>query len=145
MPNSTSGRYYLIAVLLSAGWPIVLAIPGWTRSWFFGGHGQWRGHLVGLVLAGLILARLFRGRISDARSSAENWRLGILVPYLGCVVYLTIVNLWIWVTHWVHGGLANLHDTLSLYLWGVVGALLACFVVIPYGVFCLWVLSRNAE
>lgn len=45
----------------------------------------------------------------------------------------------------VFGGLANLHDTLSLYVMGLMAVTLACFVVVPYGLFCQYVMNPLAN
>jgi hypothetical protein len=61
------------------------------------------------------------------------------------LIYLSVVTAWIWIRQLLFGGLANLHDTLSLYAMGLTAALLACFVVVPFGLACQYVMSAAAE
>lgn len=140
-----NARYYATAGVLGVGWLGVLMIPGWTRSWLLGAAGSWRWQALLLGITGLVVAAGFRRPIAAARSRADHLRMAVLVPYAGCVVYLTLFNAWIWARSWWLGGLANLHDSLSLYLLGIGAAATAFFVVIPYGLLCQWLMNRAAN
>ena len=48
----------------------------------------------------------------------------------------------IWTQSLLQDGLANLHDTLSLYAMGLMATALSCYVVVPYGYVCQRVMHR---
>lgn len=120
----------------------MLLIPSATRDWLTENHEAIPIHFVLLVAASTVLAGLFRGVIGAADSVGGHVMRGALIPYIGCVVYLSLWNVYTWGRHAVYGGLANLHDSLVIYPWGLLFALMACLVVVPYGCLCQFILSR---
>jgi hypothetical protein len=144
MSQASNYRYYATAGILSLGWLGVLMIPGWTRAWFIGTESSWAWNALFLIGTGLMLAKWFRSPIGRARTFSEHLHMAIVVPYIGSMAYLTIYNIWIWVHHWLFGGLATIHDTMSLYVLGFSAAVMAFFVIIPYGLLCQWLMNKVA-
>jgi hypothetical protein len=64
-----------------------------------------------------------------------------VIPYLGCIVFLSLSAAMLWTRNFLYGGLANLHDTVSLYVMGLTATTVSFFVVIPYGLLCQYVTS----
>jgi hypothetical protein len=127
-------RADLAAVLLGVGWFAVLLIPPWTRSWLLEERGAVPGHLALLAVSSVIVARVGRRFVARADSlAADLWR-AVVMPAAGCLVYLTLWNFREWLRP--PRGVANLHDTLVLYLWGPVAVALSGYVVVPYGYCC---------
>ncbi len=71
------------------------------------------------------------------------WR-AVAVPLVGAFVYLTLVAAAMWTRQLLYGGLANLHDTGSMYLYGMVVAVLAFPLTISYGLVCQYCLHAVA-
>lgn len=135
-------RYYVTATALGAGWFIVLLIPAWTRQWLLGDRQIVAWHVAGLALSSFLVAYAFKRWIGTADSFASHLRRAAILPYAGCLAYLTLFNIFIWLKQIFVGGLTNLYETLILYPWGLSYALIACFVVIPYGLLCQILMSR---
>ena len=136
-------RYYVTAAVLGAGWFIVLLIPPWIRQWLLGDRQVLAWHVAGLALASLVIAHTFKRWIGSADSFASHLQRGALLPYAGCLVYLTLFNIVIWLRQLFVGGLANLYETFILYPWGLSYALIAGFVVIPYGFLSQILMARS--
>jgi hypothetical protein len=95
----------------------------------------------GVWLLHIIVAFAARKFISSADSFGEHLLRASVIPYLGCLVYLSLSAGLIWLNTFIYGGLANLHDTLSLYVMGLTAAAVTFFVVIPYGLLCQYTMS----
>jgi hypothetical protein len=123
---------------LGGGWFVVLLLPSITREWLL--NDAFR-NLFCLVLASVIVALLCREFISRASTFGEHLIRAALVPYAGCFVYLTLWAAMLWIRSLLFGGLANFHDTISLYAMGFVASVISCFVVVPYGLFCQYIMN----
>jgi hypothetical protein len=130
-------RYCSTAAVLGLGWFVVLLVPGMTRDWLLAKVPQ---NVVCLALASVIVAVLCRRFIERADTPWENVIRATVIPYLGCFVFLTLSAAMLWMRSLLYGGLANLHDTVSLYVMGMAAAAISFFVVIPYGLFCQYVM-----
>jgi uncharacterized membrane protein YhdT len=135
-------RYCATAAGLGAGWFVALLIPGMTRGWLLADTWQ---NLACLVVASVLVAVSCRRFIGRAESFSDHLVRAAVMPYLGCLVFLTLWAALLWARTLVFGGLANLHDTLSLYVMGLMAVTLACFVVVPYGLFCQYVMNPLAN
>lgn len=135
-------RYFMASALLGAGWFLVLLLPSWTRAWLLGDRRQILPNAALLVVSSVIVAWVFRGYISRASEFKEDLSRALVLPYAGCLIYLTLWNAVSWIHYFVRGGLNSVYETLILYPWGLGYALAACFVVIPYGLFCQHVMKR---
>jgi hypothetical protein len=93
----------------------MLFIPSAPRGWLTEKHEAIPIHVVLLVAASIVLARLFRGVIGVADSVGGHVIRGALIPYIGCVVYLSLWNVHTWDRQAVYRGLANLNDSLVIY------------------------------
>lgn len=131
-------KYYLTAGALGVGWFCVLLLPGLTREWLLSSSGQ---NLVCLVAASFIVAAVCRRFINCAVTLGDHLLRALVIPYLGCFVFLTLVAALLWLRTLLFGGLANLHDTISLYAMGMMAAVMYFFIIIPYGLFCQYVMS----
>jgi len=138
-------RYFAVAALLGLGWFPVLLVPRWTRDWLLGERGLLPWNLAFLALTSVIVAGAFRGAIERASGLAGHLRRAVLLPLAGCVIYLTIWDLYAWIRQLVFGGLMSGYETLILYLWGLASTLAACFVVVPYGLLCQYVMKGALE
>lgn len=139
-------RYCLTASGLGVGWFVVLLIPGVTRGWLLA--DAWLS-LGWLVAASVLVALLCRGFIGRAETLGDHLIRGAVIPYLGCFVFLSLWAAQIWLKTLLYGGLANAHDTVSLYVMGMTAAAVSFLVVIPYGLLCQYVMyplsdSRSA-
>ena len=135
-------RYFTIAGGLGFGWFFVLLIPNNTRGWFLQ-EVPWSIGL--LVSSGVIAAFAFRGFIRTARTFQEHLWRAITIPYAACAFYLTLWSAKLWIHDLIFGGLANLHDTIALYFWGLLSAAWAFPVVIPFGLVCQYVMNWVAN
>lgn len=86
-----------------------------------------------LVVSSVLVAVLCRRFIARADGLGDHLIRAVVLPLLGCFVFLTLWNARIWIGS---SGVANIHDTLSLYLMGTAAAVYSCFVVVPYGLLC---------
>jgi hypothetical protein len=134
-------KYCVTAGGLGAGWFVVLLIPGITREWLLENPGQ---NLAGLVASSVLVALWCRRYIGRAETLGEHLLRAIVIPYLGCVVFLSLWAALFWARTLLFGGLASLYDTLSLYAIGMVAVTVSFYVVIPYGLWCQHVMSRAA-
>ena len=66
-------------------------------------------------------------RSSTCRVTATN---------VGCVVFVALWAVWLWVRTLLFGGLANLHDTLSLYVMGFTAVTISSYMILPYSLLC---------
>jgi hypothetical protein len=135
-------RYVSAAAMLGVGWFVVLLVPKTTREFLLQDAAR---NLAFLAIASVIIAVAFRKFIAAAETFGGDLVRALILPYAGTVVYLSLVAGAIWTEQLLFGGLANLHDTLSLYAMGLVAAILACLVVVPYGLLCQYVMRSAAE
>jgi hypothetical protein len=135
-------RYCLAAGALGLGWFVVLLLPGVTRGWLLADVWQ---NLGCLVVASAGIALMCRRFIGNAVTRWDHLVRATLIPYLGCLVFLTLSAALLWARSLLHGGLANLHDTLSLYAMGMTAAAVSFLVVIPYGLVCQYVLCPLSQ
>lgn len=137
--------YVAVAALLGAGWFLVLLVPPVTREWLLAGRNQAGLHVSLLVASSVAVAWLFRGIIARA----ETWRAHLVraatIPLAGCVIYLTLWNVWSLSRDAWRGYGLNLHDALVLYVWGLGSAVAAWYVMIPYGLLCQYVMNRKGQ
>ena len=131
-------KYYVTAGALGIGWFVVLLVPSVTREWLLADILQ---NLGCLVVASIIVALAARRFISNADTFGEHLLRATEIPYLGCLVYLSLSAGLLWLQTFLYGGLANVHDTLSLYVIGLSAAAISFFVVIPYGLLCQYAMS----
>jgi hypothetical protein len=132
-------KYFLTAGALGLGWFVVLLIPSMTRQWLVEDVFL---NIVFLIIASVLVAILSRKYISRSESMGGNFIRAMLLPYLGTILFLTMWNLVSWGKTWLFGGLANLHDTFSLYYMGLISVTVSLYVVIPYGIFCQYTMQR---
>jgi hypothetical protein len=131
-------RYWSTAAALGVGWFLVLLIPRITREWLLAEILQ---NLVCLVVASVVVAVVCRGFIRRADTLGAHLVRAAVIPYVGCIVFLSLCAVTIWARSFWNGGLANLHDTLSLYVMGLTATTVSVFVVIPYGLLCQYVMN----
>ena len=131
-------RYGSTAAVLGAGWFPVLLIPRISREWLLADVLQ---NLVCLVAASIIVASACRRFILRSDTLSDHLVRATVMPYLGCVVFLSLTAGILWARSILSGGLANLHDTVSLYVMGLTATTVSLFVVIPYGLLCQYVLN----
>lgn len=131
-------KYYVTTGALGIGWFVVLLVPSVTREWLLADILQ---NLGCLVVASIIVALAARRFISNADTFGEHLLRATVIPYLGCLVYLSLSAGLLWLQTFLYGGLANVHDTLSLYVMGLSAAAISFFVVIPYGLLCQYAMS----
>ena len=117
---------------------MVLLLPSVTREWLLADTFQ---NLGCLVVASVIVALMCRKFISSADTFGNHLVRAAVVPYVGCFVYLSLWAGLLWIRSFLYGGLANVHDTLSLYVMGLTAAAISFFVVIPYGLLCQYVMN----
>ncbi len=131
-------RYGLTAAALGVGWFIFLLVPRITREFLLADSLP---NLAWLIVASVIVALACRRFIDRADTLGDHLLRAAVIPYLGCVVFLTLVAASLWARSFLFGGLANLHDTASLYVMGLTATTLSLFVVVPYGLLCQYVMN----
>ena len=134
-------RYCSTAGGLGVGWFVVLLIPGMTREWLLANKWQ---NLGCLVVSSVIVAVVFRRFIGSADTLWDYLVRATMIPYLGTFVFLSLWTALLWTRTLLYGGLANLHDTLSLYVMGMIAVTVSFFVVIPYGLLCQYIMNSVA-
>ena len=122
----------------------MLLIPSLSRGWLLEG-GRWTLHLTMLVIAGVVIAHLFRGFILSADGFTDRLLRSVVLPLVGCVVYLSLVVAYWWAQYFLFGGLTNMHDSLSVLINGLLATILGFYVVVPYGMICQIALERVVE
>jgi hypothetical protein len=131
-------RYCSTAALLSLGWFLVLLLPRLTRQWLLADVSM---NVALFMATGLAVALIFRRFIASAQTFRRHIQRAVIVPLSASLVYLTLWAAVLWVKQLFLGGLANLHDTLSLYVSGLLATLLCLPVILPYGLVCQYVLA----
>ena len=131
-------RYCSTAAALGCGWFLVLLIPRMTRDWLLANGLR---NLGCLVVASVIVAVACRGFIARADTWGAHLVRAIVLPYVGCILFLSLFAAMLWAQSILYGGLANLHDTVSLYVMGLTATTVSFFVVIPYGLLCQYVMN----
>ena len=116
-------RYGFTAAALGVGWFFVLLIPRITREWLLGDVLQ---NLACLMVASVIVALVCREFIDRAETLGAHMVRAVVIPYLGCIVFLSLAAAMLWARSIWYGGLANLHDTVSLYVMGLTATTLFC-------------------
>jgi hypothetical protein len=111
MPHKPMLKYCTAAAALGIGWFVVLLLPTVTREWLLGDTFQ---NLGCLVVASVIVALMCRKFIRSADTFGNHLLRAAVVPYLGRFVYLSLWIGLLWTRSFLYGGLANVHDTLSL-------------------------------
>jgi len=137
--RAANWKYFLTAGALGLGWFVVLLIPSTTREWLLENAFQ---NLLYLIIASILTALVGRKYINRAETFWGYVARAALMPYLGCILFLTIWNLIFWFETLIFGGLANAHDTFSLYYMGLISVTVSLYVVIPYGLFCQYTMQR---
>jgi len=137
-------RYYGTALLLGLGWCAILLIPDTTRAWLLT-SGDSLMNLLALLATSVVTARIFRRWITTARSRRANLLRALLIPWAGCVIYLTVYNGYAGAMDFLNTGRVNVHDSVVLYYWGFVYVLLVGYVVFPYSFLCQWLLNRTGK
>lgn len=66
------------------------------------------------------------------------------MPYAGCLVFLSLTAALLWARSLLSGGLANLHDTISLFVMGLTATTVSFFVIGPYGLLSQVVMHHTA-
>jgi hypothetical protein len=133
--------YRIAAGLLGVGWFLVLLIPRLTREWLLADAGWNLALMVGSsLLTALVGRRLVAGGDSIG---GHAWR-GAILATIGTLVYLTSAAATIGVRTVTRGGGINWHDTLSLCVMGLSAAALAGYVILPYALFCQYVMHAIA-
>jgi hypothetical protein len=135
-------RYCAVAGGLGLGWFVVLLVPSITRGWLL--ENVWQ-NLACLAGASVIVAVWCRRFIAAAETLSDHVVRGAALPYLGCVVFLSLWAASFWARTLLFGGLANVHDTLSLYVMGLTAAAISFLVVIPYGLLCQYVMHSAVQ
>ncbi len=135
-------KYCALAAALGIGWFVVLLIPSVTREWLLADVFQ---NLGCLVVASIIVALAARKFISSADTFGEHLLRAAVIPYLGCLVYISLSAGLLWIQTFLYGGLANVHETLSLYVMGLSAAAVSFFVVIPYGLLCQYAMRSVSQ
>ena len=136
---SQNWKYFLTAGALGLGWFVVLLIPSITREWLLENSFQ---NLLYLIIASVLTALIGRKYIDRAENLGGYFWRAVLMPYLGCILFLTIWNLIFWTKTLIFGGLANAHDTWSLYVMGLTAVTFSLYVVVPYGFFCQYTMQK---
>jgi hypothetical protein len=131
-----------VAASLGAGWFIVLLVPPVTREWLLDDRVQ---NLSLLVIASVLTALIGRKYIKSAQSFGSHFVRAAVLPYCGCILFLSLIAGHMWLRTLLFGGLANLHDTLSLYTMGLTAALVSFYVVIPYGLVCQYTMKWASD
>lgn len=131
--------YYTAASILGAGWLLVLLIPRMTGQWIRVGP-QWS--VAPLILGSILTAHLFRNWISRARTTREQLLRALVIPYAGCLIYLTLLNVFIEAENLRIGAHITAHNSIARYVWGSFSAIVGFYIVIPYGLVCQLVLNR---
>lgn len=143
MNTALPQKYYVTAILLSLGWFPVLLIPSNTREWLLAGPPVWL-HLLLLAAAGLLLSHLLSGFILRADGLGARVIRGIVLPLCGCFFYLCLHIAVSWGRQLLFGGLVNLHDSMSLLVYGMLFTAFSFYVVVPYGVACQYLMEWAA-
>jgi hypothetical protein len=91
------------------------------------------------------MARVFHGFVHSAESLAAHFVRGALLPYLGCLVYLALCAAVMAARGALGGEGIDAHDTLALFASGFTAAAVSFFVVVPYGLFCQYVMKAVSE
>jgi glycopeptide antibiotics resistance protein len=131
--------YYLAATALGAGWMLVLSVPNMTRK-FIPLSPRW--NVASLIIGSIVIAYVFKSWISRRGGLGAQVGRAIVITYVGCVVYLTLVSLFFEAESLRFGVTESFRDWLPRYFWGTISAVCAFYVVVPYGVFCQLVLNR---
>jgi hypothetical protein len=135
-------KYHSTAAVLGIGWFLVLLIPEGTRGWllkFIQGLAPY--HLSVLVLSSVIVAFIFRRAIVAANIILKHLTCGCVIPYVGCIVYLTIITVFLYERKL---SVRDVHDALGIYLFGIIFALRSFFVVLPFGIVSQYIMNKVA-
>jgi len=138
MKSKAMLKYCAVAGAVGCGWFVVILVPGITREWLLADILQ---NLGCLVVASIIVALAACTFIGSADTFGGHLLRATVIPYLGCLVYLSLSAGLLWLQTFLYGGLANVHETLSLYVMGLSAAAISFFVVIPYGLLCQYAMS----
>ena len=117
---------------------MILLIPRITREWLL---ADIPANLGCLIVASVIVALACRRFIEMADTPGAHIVRAAVIPYVGCIVFLSLWAARLWTRSFLFGGLANLHDTVSLYLMGLTATTISLFVVVPYGLLCQYVMN----
>lgn len=135
-------KYYATAALMGIGWFLVLLIPPATRGWLLMVLAPY--HLAFLVIASVMVALLFRRSISTADTILKHLVCGCVIPYVGCVFYVTIFNLFM-LQGVIRGAPVIRWDQfVAYYVLGLFVAFKAYFVVLPFGILSQYIMHKVA-
>ncbi len=140
--HAPATRYAVAAALLGAGWFPLFLIPSAPREWLLDGPLR---NLAFLCVSSVLVAVALRRFILGATTFWEHLWRAVVVPFVGAFVYLTLVAAAMWTRQLLYGGLTNLYDTGSMYLFGMVMAVLAFPLTISYGLVCQYLLHAVAR
>ena len=130
-------KYYWTAAWLGIGWFAVLGISPATSRWVISGPGGAGVNFALLVVASVITARLFRKPIVQATRFREHALRAAIIPYAGCLVYLTVYNV-----VYIVPGASHWRELINLYLLGLGTAIGSAYTVVPYGFVCQIIMHR---
>lgn len=131
--------YYLVAAALGSGWFVVLLVPEMTGNWLRESPG-WS--IAPLILGSVLTAHFFRKWILGAERFRDQILRAVILPYLGCLIYITLLNLSFAGYALISSSRLNVHNGLVLYYWGPLSAIFGFYVIVPYGLVCQLVLNR---
>jgi len=126
-------RYVTVAALLGAGWFPVLLLQRMTREWLLDDPIL---NILCLVAASVIVALVFRRAIRRSERFTTDLVYAIVVPFVGCLVYLTLWNSVLLIHDLAAGRDINIHDMLSVYAMGITAVSMSLFITVPYGFAC---------
>ena len=137
-------RYYLCATIVSIGWYPVLLVPSLSRDWLLS-RASVPLDLGLLAVAGVCIAHFFKNFIISADGAFDRIVRATVLPLLGSALYLVLTVITLWLHQAFYGGLANVHDSMSLVVTGLVATIISCYVTIPYGFICQLCLEWSAK
>ena len=131
-------KYYSTAAVLGIGWFLVLLIPVMPRGWLLH-EGLAPYNLAFLVISSVLVSFIFRHAISTAKTIGKHVACGCLIPYVGCIVYLTINYVFLRARGFFG---REWPDPFVLYVFGLFLAVRSFFVVLPFGILSQYVMNR---
>ena len=138
--------YYIKALVLGFGWILVLSWNPSTKGWLSHQDGKlFLLHSFFLVVTSVLLAAVFENWIRSAEDFLDHLFRAAVLPFVGCVIYVTFYNVWAASVDFMNTGRVNLHDSTVLYLWGLFAAVQGSLVIVAYGYFCQRFLTMGGD